>query len=403
MTSLFYKTSESVSQGHPDKVCDQIADAVFDYLRTFKKDVQSAVEVSAAAHTLMIFGEIDKDIVGQAPDGENRLKIINLQLSEEIKNIARKTLDSIGYTKEYYNPRIINELVVQSGEINNAVEETEERDPAAGDQGIVTGFATRETEAFHELHYWLANRLAYQLQESHKNGTYSGILQPDLKTQVTVGYDKNHIPQTIDNILVSASHTDKLPYDEFTKKLHDDVLQIVKDTISSDYTLSNKQDLIDNLVDTTVRINPAGAWTQSFGPAADSGLTSRKLVVDNYGAAAPIGGGGQSGKNANKVDRSGACYARWIAKNIIHNDLADRVLIEIGFAIGVPEAVSFNIETYGTEKVPLHNIELFVQYHFGKKHTVKNMIELCDRINSYQTASENGFYTNTSFPWEQLI
>lgn len=401
--NYFYKTSESVSTGHPDKVCDQIADAIFDYLRTFKKDAQSAIEVAAAAQTLMIFGEIDKDIV-QSPNGETLVRKANPQLAENIENIAKKTLTKIGYTEEDYNPTILIELVTQSAEINNAVEANENTESGAGDQGIVTGYAHNETSAYHELHYWLANRLIVQLQELQKEDQeYSKILLPDAKSQVTVKYDNNYTPVAIDNILLSQSHTNNISFEELTTLLTNKVTNIIRNIIEKEYTGDNKDNLIDSLYEATIRINPAGAWTNSYGPAADSGLTSRKLVVDNYGSAAPIGGGGQAGKNANKVDRSGACYARWIAKNIVAEGLAQRALVEIGFAIGVSEAVSFNIETFNTNTVEQEQILDYVNTTFGTRHTVNNMITLCDQINSYEKSAENGFYTNQEFPWEKLV
>lgn len=412
-----FKTSESVSNGHPDKVCDQIADAIFDYLRAFKEDAQSAVEVSAAAHALMIFGEIDHDIVYDNAENlestsTNKVSDINPSLSENIENIVEKTLYNIGYQRDAYNPVIYNELVVQSAEINNAVEESEQHEAAAGDQGIVTGFATKETTAHHELHYWLANRISHHFQELRKSDIpvlgsvwypWNSILLPDAKSQVTIQYDENHIPVAVDNILISQSHVSDVDFEELKWKIKDEVIQFTARTIRNDYALDNKEQLIQSLINTTVRVNPAGEWTNSYGPAADSGLTSRKLVVDNYGSAAPIGGGGQAGKNANKVDRSGACYARWIAKNVVAHGLADRVLVEIGFAIGVPEAVSFAVDTYGTEKVDLSDIYTYIENTFGKEHKVSSMIELCNSIDSYEDTARNGFYTNDNFPWEVIV
>lgn len=403
MTIKFTKTSESVSSGHPDKIADQIADTIFDYLRTFKKDAQSAVEVTCGAHKILICGEIDKDIVGANTTGETRVEKINKDLTMSIVKLVHKTIEEIGYPEEYYDPEIIIDLVTQSEEINEAVEENEQHVAAAGDQGFVTGFATKETTQYHELHYWLANRIIVELEKLRKDNKIEW-LYPDAKSQVTIEYEKdNNIvsPTKITHVLLSQCHHKDIPIDIVRATLKNEVIIILNNILQENkHLLVNYDRIISSIDEAIILINPAGSWSKG-GAAADSGLTGRKLVVDNYGSAAPIGGGSQSGKNANKVDRSGACYARNIAKNIVNQKLADRVLVEIGFAIGVPHATSWNIETYGTEKETIETIEKWVKENYD--FTVSSMINLCDSIDKYSETSKNGFYTNNNFPWEKLI
>lgn len=402
MTKTYVKTSESVARSHPDKVADQIGDSIFDYLRTLKKDAQSAVEVAAAADTLLIFGEIDKDIV-QAKNGITSVEYANPELANKIKEIAIDRIRKIGYIEKDYNPMILVKLVTQSSEINNAVEESESHESAAGDQGIVTGFAVAETKQFHALHYILANRIIKELESDRDTGKIKW-LNPDAKSQVTVKYEYSEkgldIPVAIENILVSQCHSENVTLDEVRKSLTNRVKEITIDFLNDNKKFLNVEKLVQSLTKTEYLINPAGDWHKG-GPQSDSGLSSRKLVVDNYGSSAPIGGGGTSGKNFNKVDRSGAYYARHIAKSIVVSGLADKCLVELGFAIGVPEAVSVNIETFGTENTSLKIIDRIVRNNFDFK--VKNMIELCDKIPEIVKTSEYGNYTDDDFPWEQTI
>lgn len=293
MTKTYVKTSESVARSHPDKVADQIGDSIFDYLRTLKKDAQSAVEVAAAADTLLIFGEIDKDIV-RAKNGITSVEYANPELAEKIKEIAVERLRLIGYDKDTYNPTVLVKLVTQSAEINNAVEENEEHEAAAGDQGIVTGFAVAETKQFHALHYILANRIIKDLEADRDNGRIEWLL-PDAKSQVTVKYEYSEkgldIPVSIENILVSQCYSDSVSLEEVRTQLENRVKEIAVEFLNDNKLFLDADKLIKSLEKAEFLINPAGAWHKG-GPASDSGLSSRKLVVDNYGSAAPIGGGG---------------------------------------------------------------------------------------------------------------
>lgn len=402
MTKTYVKTSESVARSHPDKVADQIGDAIFDYLRTLKKDAQSAVEVAAAADTLLIFGEIDKDIV-QSQNGITSVEYANPELAEKIKEIAVERLHLIGYTKEAYDPTVLVKLVTQSAEINNAVEENDNHEAAAGDQGIVTGFAVAETKQFHALHYILANQIIKQLENDRETGRFEW-LNPDAKSQTTVKYEYSEqgldIPIAIENILVSQCHSETISIADVRKELTKRVKEITIEFLNDNKAFLDADKLIKSLEKTEFLINPAGAWHKG-GPASDSGLSSRKLVVDNYGSAAPIGGGGTSAKNFNKVDRSGAYYARHIAKSVVVSGLADKCLVELGFAIGVPKAVSVNIETFGTENTSLKIINGKVRKVFDFK--TQSMIDLCSKIPEAVKTSEYGNYTDDSFPWEQTV
>lgn len=273
MTKTYVKTSESVARSHPDKVADQIGDAIFDYLRTLKKDAQSAVEVAVAADTLLIFGEIDKDIV-KANNGITNVEYANPELAEKIKEIAVERLRLIGYSKEFYNPTVLVKLVTQSAEINKAVEENEEHEAAAGDQGIVTGFAVAETKQFHALHYILANRIIKELEADRDNRRIEWLL-PDAKSQVTVKYEYSEKgldkPVSIENILVSQCYSDSVSLEEVRKQLKNRVKEITVEFLNDNKRFLDTDKLIKSLEKAEFLINPAGAWHKG-GPASDSGL-----------------------------------------------------------------------------------------------------------------------------------
>lgn len=395
----FEKTSEAVSTGHPDKVADQIADAILDLLRTHKEDPQSAVEVSCSANIVFIFGEIDKVF---AINPGNEINLANPELAEQIKETALNKIREIGYTENDYNPNIVLDLVLQSGEINKAVEKTEEKEVAAGDQGIVSGYATNETTNYHQLHFTLAHELLKELEYNRKNNILSW-LNPDAKSQVTVEYKTSgnkKTPQKIKHVLLSQCHASTISLEDLRNIIEPEIKNIITNKIKEFIVDSEiRKELINSLNDTIILINPAGAWNIG-GPVSDSGLTGRKLVVDNYGSASTIGGGATSGKNLNKVDRSGAYYARHIAKSIIHSGLADEVKIELSFAIGESYITSINIETFGTEHIKLTEIYKRVENGFG--FHVQDMINASKNIDKFTKASEHGNYTNNEFPWEQV-
>lgn len=397
----FNKTSEAVSTGHPDKVADQIADSIFDLLRTYKNNPQSAVEVSCGANILLIFGEIDKDIVGNS--NSTIVEQANPQLAELIKTTAQKTIQEIGYTKETYNPTIILDLVTQSTEINKAVEETATQEVSAGDQGIVSGYAIAETKNHHAAHFILAHEILKELETLRK--TTHTWLNPDAKSQITINYTKNkngiNEPTHIKHILLSHCHTTEKTFDKVQEILKNEINNILTRKIKELITSKKAQEnLLKSLTTTEILINPAGAW-HNGGPRYDSGLTGRKLVVDNYGSSSPIGGGATSGKNLGKVDRSGAYYARNIAKTIVASGLAHETKVELSFAIGIPEPTSINIETFGTETIPLEKIYEKINKNYTLN--VKSMIELSNNLDKFIETSKHGNYTNNEFPWEKTI
>jgi S-adenosylmethionine synthetase len=422
---IITKTSESVSPGHPDKVADQISDAVLDFLNTLKPNAQSAVETACSANRLMIFGEVDAAVT---------TKYTRVELATKVSHIAHEKLLEIGYDRELYSPEIIVDLVTQSEQINSAVEKratktnTENADATiitenddatkstetvpytpetgAGDQGITFGFATSETSSGHELHYLLAVEIQKALYHARISGAANWLL-PDAKSQVTVSYKYNDdgidTPISIDNILVSTSTaepSDETNYEQMRSEINDLIVQVAKDTIETLRTtnLDDKFMLILSLRDTQIHINPAGLWTTP-GPKYDSGLTGRKLVADNYGSAAPIGGGATSGKNLSKVDRSGAYVARHIALSVVKSDLADKCLVELGWEIGNPRPVSINVETFGTEKLELSEITNLINQNFNI--TVDNLIATYSAVPRFTQTSMFGNYTDENFPWEK--
>lgn len=424
------KTSETVSTGHPDAVCDQIGDSIFDYLRTFKRNAQSAVEVAASANKLFIFGEIDADVVhttdespaveekavrtasersqgaGNSTGNTNTREVskANPQLTEGIIRTARTTLDRIGYTAELYDPEIIVDISTQSAEINAAVEERDDKEPAAGDQGIVTGYAVAETQNYQSLHFILAHEIIKGLERQRLDDNDTTLL-PDAKSQVTVEYvpidvngegDYRNKPVAVKHILLSHSHAENIDFGAFKEDMTQRVKKVCQDYIANSSRFLYAETLIRSVEEAEILINPAGPWTTP-GPAYDSGLSGRKLVVNNYGSAAPIGGGSSSGKCLNKVDRSGAYFARYVAKSVVASGLAYECLVEIGFAIGVEEPTAVNIKASGA--FDTETIKKAVEDSFD--FSVKNIIATSSGMDRFLRTSEHGNYTDNSFPWEQ--
>lgn len=352
MTHKFI-TSESVTEGHPDKVCDQISDAILDeYL---KQDPNShvAVETSAARGIILIFGEVKS--AGNV----------------DIQTTAREVIRRIGYTDASYgldadSVGIINALNSQSAEIDNAVDrnainENNEaskellyKTQGAGDQGIMFGYATDETDVLMPLPILLAHRIAQRLAYVRKAGIVRN-LRPDGKTQVTVEYDENDRPVRIDTILISTQHDAGVTHEYLEENLRTHVINpVLEDVLGNDVEDGEKDDdgnaVIVKHDDYRSLINPTGSFILG-GPGADAGLTGRKIIVDTYGGLAHHGGGCFSGKDASKVDRSAAYAARWVAKNIVAAGLAHRAELQISYAIGVAEPVSINVNTFGTENI----------------------------------------------------
>ena len=338
-------TSESVSEGHPDKVADAISDAIVDNYLAQDPEAKVAAETLVTTGQVIIAGEV-----------KSTAKV-------NVSEVVRETIKNIGYTNpdtkfDYRSVGIINLLHEQSADISRGVERKDISNQGAGDQGMMFGYATNETETYMPLTHFLATRIVQVLAEIRKKGEYMTYLRPDAKSQVTIEFDKNGKPKAIDTIVVSTQHddfikaTEILGQEEADQQMHDIiendvrslVMQVVKDSIADD----NIVKLFDkgyNLL-----VNPTGKFVIG-GPDGDTGLTGRKIIVDTYGGYGAHGGGAFSGKDASKVDRSAAYMARYIAKNMVAAGVADKMLIQISYAIGVAQPVSVNVNTYGTSKV----------------------------------------------------
>lgn len=331
-------TAESVTEGHPDKVCDQISDAILDDMLRQDPHSHVAVETAATTGQFFVFGEVTSE--GYS----------------DIQNIVRRVVRNIGYTSsdiglDADSCGVLVSLTEQSSEINQGVARLsreqesaasrEERYEAqgAGDQGVMFGYACDETDVLMPLPIYLAHRLAFRLAQVRKQGIVPH-LRPDGKTQVTIEYDDHDHPLRVDTVLVSTQHDPDVSRDWLTEQMTAHVIRPVLDEVCGDTVRHD---------DFRVLVNPTGSFVLG-GPAADAGLTGRKIIVDTYGGAAHHGGGAFSGKDPSKVDRSAAYAARWVAKNIVAAGLAHKVEVQIAYAIGVADPVSVNVETFGTEE-----------------------------------------------------
>lgn len=341
MAYLF--SSESVSEGHPDKVSDQISDALVDQFLAYDKDAHCAIETFVTTGQVVIMGEVRSN------------SYIDLQ------TIARNTIKSIGYTKSEYqfdgdSCGVLTAIHEQSEDINRGVSREEADEQGAGDQGMMFGYATNETENYMPLSLDLAHLLMSTLAEIRKEGKEMTYLRPDSKNQVTVEYADDGQPQRIDTIVVSTQHDDFGPDDDqMLARIKADVLNVlmprVKAQIKSPKVLALFNDDIKYFV------NPTGKFVIG-GPHGDTGLTGRKIIVDTYGGKGAHGGGAFSGKDPSKVDRSAAYAARHIAKNMVAAGVADEMLVQVSYAIGVAEPVNIYVNTYGRSKVQLTDGEI---------------------------------------------
>ena len=341
MAYLF--SSESVSEGHPDKVSDQISDALVDQFLAYDKDAHCAIETFVTTGQVVIMGEVRSN------------SYIDLQ------TIARNTIKSIGYTKSEYqfdgdSCGVLTAIHEQSEDINRGVSREEADEQGAGDQGMMFGYATNETENYMPLSLDLAHLLMSTLAEIRKEGKEMTYLRPDSKSQVTVEYADDGQPQRIDTIVVSTQHDDFGPDDDqMLARIKADVLNVlmprVKAQIKSPKVLALFNDDIKYFV------NPTGKFVIG-GPHGDTGLTGRKIIVDTYGGKGAHGGGAFSGKDPSKVDRSAAYAARHIAKNMVAAGVADEMLVHVSYAIGVAEPVNIYVNTYGRSKVQLTDGEI---------------------------------------------
>lgn len=341
MNYLF--SSESVSEGHPDKVADQISDALVDQFLAYDENAHCAIESFVTTGQVVIMGEVRSGVY------------IDLQ------TIARKTINEIGYNKSEYqfdgnSCGVLTAIHEQSDDINRGVSRAEEEEQGAGDQGMMFGYATNETENYMPVTLALAQLIMRVLADIRKEGKEMTYLRPDSKSQVTVEYSEEGIPQRIDTIVVSTQHDEFDDDDErMLAKIKDDVLNIlmprVKAQIHSEKVLSLFGDDIKYFV------NPTGKFVIG-GPHGDTGLTGRKIIVDTYGGKGAHGGGAFSGKDPSKVDRSAAYAARHIAKNMVAAGVADEMLVQVSYAIGVAEPVNIYVNTYGRSRVQMSDAEI---------------------------------------------
>jgi len=341
MSYLF--SSESVSEGHPDKVSDQISDALVDQFLAYDQNAHCAIETFVTTGQVVIMGEVRSE------------SYIDLQ------TIARNTIKKIGYTKSEYqfdgdSCGVLTAIHEQSDDINRGVNRGEENEQGAGDQGMMFGYATNETENYMPVSLDLAHLLVKTLADIRKEGKQMTYLRPDSKSQVTVEYSDSGVPQRVDTIVVSTQHDDFDNNDErMLAQIKKDVVQIlmprVKQQIHSEKVLALFNDDIKYFV------NPTGKFVIG-GPHGDTGLTGRKIIVDTYGGKGAHGGGAFSGKDPSKVDRSAAYAARHIAKNMVAAGVADEMLVQISYAIGVAEPVSIYVNTYGRSHVKVNDGEI---------------------------------------------
>ncbi|HDI6902517.1 TPA: methionine adenosyltransferase [Staphylococcus aureus] len=378
-------TSESVTEGHPDKIADQVSDAILDAILKDDPNARVACETTVTTGMALIAGEISTTTYVDIP------------------KVVRETIKEIGYTRakygyDYETMAILTAIDEQSPDIAQGVDKAlEYRDKdseeeieatGAGDQGLMFGYATNETETYMPLAIYLSHQLAKRLSDVRKDGTLN-YLRPDGKVQVTVEYDENDNPVRIDTIVVSTQHADDVTLEQIQEDIK---AHVIYPTVPEN--LINEQ--------TKFYINPTGRFVIG-GPQGDAGLTGRKIIVDTYGGYARHGGGCFSGKDSTKVDRSAAYAARYVAKNIVAAGLADQCEVQLAYAIGVAEPVSIAIDTFGTGKVSEGQLVEAVRKHFDLRPAgIIKMLDLKQPIYK-QTAAYGHFgRTDVLFPWEKL-
>jgi S-adenosylmethionine synthetase len=340
MSYLF--TSESVSEGHPDKVSDQISDALIDNFMAFDPSSKVACETLVTTGQVVLAGEVKSTVY------------------LDVQKIARETIRKIGYTKSEYmfdanSCGILSAIHEQSSDINQGVERSNPEDQGAGDQGMMFGYATKETDNYMPLALDLAHKILEEMSAIRNNeAALIPYLRPDAKSQVTIEYSDDNLPQRIDTIVVSTQHDDFAPEAEMLAKIKKDIIEIVIPRVKAKLTPA-LQALFNDAI--TYHINPTGKFVIG-GPHGDTGLTGRKIIVDTYGGKGAHGGGAFSGKDPSKVDRSAAYATRHIAKNMVAAGLCDEVLVQVSYAIGVAEPCGLYINTYGTSKVAMSDGEM---------------------------------------------
>ena len=379
-------TSESVTEGHPDKICDQISDAILDGIIAQDPAANVAVETMVTTGQVHVAGEVTTSSY------------------VEIPSIVRETILGIGYDSstrgfdgEFCGVSVsigeqspdINAGVYESLEVRQGIAADEYDRQGAGDQGIMFGYASNETNVLMPAPIWLAHRLSERLTKVRKDGLLTE-LRPDGKTQVTLGYDSNNVPVSVDTVVVSSQHTASYDLADLRADIEKHVIAPVLGSVELDS--SNAKFIV----------NPAGRFVQG-GPVGDAGLTGRKIIVDTYGGSARHGGGAFSGKDPSKVDRSAAYAMRWVAKNIVGAGLADRAEVQVAYAIGQAAPVGLYVETFGTEKVDPIKIEKAVREVFDLR-PLAIIDELDLRRPIYKKTAAHGHFgrTEPEFTWERL-
>jgi S-adenosylmethionine synthetase len=334
-------TSESVSEGHPDKVADQISDALIDNFLAFDPESKVACETLVTTGQVILAGEVKS----------------NTYL--DVQKIARDVINKIGYTKGEYmfdgnSCGVLSAIHEQSDDINRGVDRASKEEQGAGDQGMMFGYATNETKNYMPLALDLSHLILKEMAAIRREGTDIPYLRPDAKSQVTIEYSDENVPQRIEAIVVSTQHDDFADDDTMLAKIRKDIVEIVIPRVKSKLT-SDIQALFND--DIKYHINPTGKFVIG-GPHGDTGLTGRKIIVDTYGGKGAHGGGAFSGKDPSKVDRSAAYATRHIAKNLVAAGVADEILVQVSYAIGVVEPMGIFVETYGTSKVNMKDGEI---------------------------------------------
>ncbi len=365
-------TSESVTEGHPDKVCDQVSDAILDEFLRQDPESRVAVETMTTTGMVVVAGEVTS------------------KAKFDVQEVVRKTLREIGYDNPQYgfdadSCSVLVSLHSQSQDISQGISSTENKEQGAGDQGLMFGYATNETEEMMPMPIMLAHKLTRRLAEVRKNKELPWV-RPDGKSQVTVEYQDGR-PKRIETVVISTQHSPEVNNDQIKKEMVEKVIKPVCGKLWHDKI--------------KVYVNPTGRFVIG-GPPGDAGLTGRKIIVDSYGGMGRHGGGAFSGKDPSKVDRS-ACYmARYIAKNIVAAGLAERCEVQVAYAIGMAEPVSLMVSTFGTSKIPEEQIENLVRKHFDMRPAAIISHLKLKRPIYRKTASYGHFGRNEpEFSWEQ--
>ena len=372
MKNLF--TSESVSEGHPDKIADQISDAILDAMLTDDSDSRVAVETLVTTGLAVVSGEVTTDAY------------------VDVQEIVREVIRDIGYTKASYrfdseSCGILASIHQQSPDIAQGVDSSDEKKQGAGDQGMMFGYASTETKEYMPMTLQYSHQLLKTLAHIRKKTALMPYLGPDSKSQVTVEYDQNNKPARVDTIVISTQHDEGVNQDDIKNDIKKNLISAVI-----------PEKLMD--ADTILHVNPTGKFVIG-GPHGDTGLTGRKIIVDTYGGRGAHGGGAFSGKDASKVDRSAAYATRHVAKNIVAAELAEECLVQVAYAIGVADPVSVSVHTYGTGKVS--DIELAKAVNKVFDLTPAGIIERLDlKKPIFRNTAAYGHFGRSGFTWEEL-